>query len=338
MPCRSNTCRAEPSRTNRPAPAGSRKPPRSSNELETPHTHTHTHTHAMPPPNAAAALPTRARSPQGAPPVLPPMLPRRSRPGEVPAGCAALQPSNAAGPLPSQNAPKLPRCSRPRQGARRVRRLQPPNAAKNSTVSSRAARLRRPKSKIGSHRGVLQNRQRHQGPVPSKPEPEEHVESAASSVAHEAAQPPRPPAQHVHPGGPSAAGTADWSTSSGAALLERRGRRVRPRPAASRKPPAPRRRSPHGRVRPPEAMASTGWEPQRALQREPPPQPVQAAPVQPPRGPPPPAAIATAASGARASAASVLPPRPPDRWCRVRPPGPRSYRRSEGECRLHPSW
>jgi hypothetical protein len=337
MPCRSNTCRAEPSRTNRPAPAGSRKPPRSSNEPETPHTHTHTHAR-----NAAA------QCCRGAP-----------DPGEEPAGCAASAAANAAAALPPRRGarrvrrPAAAQCRRttavpkrakaaaelpPRQGARRVRRLQPPNAAKNSTVSSRAARLRRPKSKIGSHRGVLQNRQRHQGPVPSKPEPEEHVESAASSVAHEAAQPPRPPAQHVHPGGPSAAGTADWSTSSGAALLERRGRRVRPRPAASRKPPAPRPRSPHGRVRPPEAMASTGWEPQRALQREPPPQPVQAAPVQPPRGPPPPAAIATAASGARASAASVLPPRPPDRWCRVRPPGPRSYRRSEGECRLHPSW
>ena len=49
-----------------------------------------------------------------------------------------------------------------------------------------AARLRRSKSKIGSHRGVLQKRQQHQGPVPSKPQPEEHVESAASSVTHKA--------------------------------------------------------------------------------------------------------------------------------------------------------
>ena len=104
MPCRSNTCRAEPSRTNRPAPAGSRKPPRSSNELETPHTHTHTHAR-----NAAA------QCRRGAP-----------DPGEEPAGCAASAAANAAAALP------------PRRGARRVRRPAAVQCRRTTAVPKRA--------------------------------------------------------------------------------------------------------------------------------------------------------------------------------------------------------
>ena len=209
---------------------------------------------------AVPALPSQARCPQSAPPVLP---------------------SDAAEPMPSQVAvsaavSKLPSCSQP--GAPVPGELPAGAPPMLPTLLPKHGRLKSP--------SML--------PSPSMCPGVQESGAAAPAAC------PAP-----HPGGPSAAGKADWSTSSGAAMLERRGRRVRPRPAASHQPPAPRRRNPHGRARPPEAMAATGWEPPRALQREPPPQPMQAAPVQPPRGPPPQAAMALVASGARASAAPV---------------------------------
>jgi hypothetical protein len=169
MPCRSNTCRAEPSRTNRPAPAGSRKPPRSSNELETPHTHTHTRTQCrrpMPPrrsrPGRGArrvrrqccrqccrGAPAQARCPQGAPPCSRPMPQDHCRPktrqscrgapapGKVPAGCAACSRPMLPKTLPSQAAPPDSDALNPKSG---------PIAGCCKTASGTRGRFRRSQS------------------------------------------------------------------------------------------------------------------------------------------------------------------------------------------------